>query len=176
MREENKSDWTPPSVEELAKLLKSGSEGIEKYHAMRKEHPNWKPDLSYQDFSGLDLSEANFSKVILFKADLSRANLTGVDLFEADLCEAKLLKADLSGADLGLTKLLKVNFCWAKFCGADLSRANLSGSNLSGADFSRAKTHGVNWWCAIITGVKGIRRDDAKICFATHMASIEFAD
>ncbi len=75
-------------------------------------------DLTGSDFSGLDLTQADFRF-----ADLRRANFRGAILRQADLSYANLTGANLTDADLYEANL--------NFCG--LSDTNLTGANMEGA-------------------------------------------
>ncbi len=78
-------------------------QSVAEWNEARQRHgKKGRPNLSYEDLSGLDLREADLSF-----ANLERANLEGTDLRDA-----KLLHANL--------------------CGATLERANLEGVNLTG--------------------------------------------
>ncbi|MEZ0483985.1 histidine kinase [Fibrella aquatica] len=74
-------------------------------------------DLNHFDFSGLDLSNADFRF-----ADLRRANFEGTTLREADLSFANLRGANFENADLTNANL--------RF--GDVSNANLKGATLTG--------------------------------------------
>jgi len=97
-----------------------------------------------KDFSGMNLSKANFSKARLSgKVNFSKANLREAVFTEAVLIKANFSKANLSRANLSKASLLDAFFYWANLSGADLSGANLSwssffGADLSGADLSEA--------------------------------------
>lgn len=181
MSEENKSEWVPPSVEECVAMLKSGPKGVEKWNAMREEHPEWKPDLSGQNFFEVNLNGVNLSEADLIEANFSRANLSAADLTSANLFLANCYEANFWDVCLIEAHLNRANFADADLSATNFSKASmigtvLSSANLSDADFTGANTTGVNWWCAIIVDTKGMRRADVKICLATHEASIEFAD
>ncbi|GEM_PF-431415 len=79
------------------------------------------------DFSGLDLTQADFRF-----ADLRRANFRGAILRQADLRYANLSGADLTNADLYGANL--------NFCG--LSDTNLTGANMEGASLNYAVGQG----------------------------------
>lgn len=70
----------------------------------------------------IDLQNANFSQIVLFKPKLSGINLHSVSLVGASLKEADFVDADLSSAYLQ---------------GADLTGADLTGANLQDANISR---------------------------------------
>jgi len=65
----------------------------------------FKPDLSYTNLSGVDLSNKNLMGVLFINADLTGTNLNGADLRITDLTgailnDAELLDANLEGAIL----------------------------------------------------------------------------
>jgi uncharacterized protein YjbI with pentapeptide repeats/uncharacterized Zn finger protein (UPF0148 family) len=115
-------------------------------------------DCSYQDLSGADLRETNFSG-----ADFSGANLNGADFYEADLWNANFSGANLNGAVFKYTDLRNAHLSGldlsggGRLRGADLSGANLSGANLKGADlrdvnFSGADLKGADLQDADLSG------------------------
>ena len=85
-------------------------------------------NLSYQDFSGMDLEGINLSYANLGRSDLSAANLNYADLTGAILNYADLNGAILENADLK----------YAALYGANLTDANLTGANLTGTLLERA--------------------------------------
>lgn len=131
-------------------------------------------ELSSLDLNGVDLSHMNlrnaiFDEVILYKANLAYADLTGATLAglnlqeanceganfsEADLSEAKLCGANLSHAVLQETDLMKADLRHANlekvkaqgvdFSEADLSDATLVGASLISADLTDCKLHRTN--------------------------------
>lgn len=108
-----KSAWTPPTPEALAKLLKTGDAGVEKYHKMRDQHPEWTPDLTGQDLSEVSLLDADLSSAILVGVCLRKANCTdtcfcGADMRNANLEGAVLSRASLRGAVLNGANLQMV--------------------------------------------------------------------
>src|SRR5919202_1557761 len=139
-------------------------------------------DLSWGDFSGVNvgkanlrqsnLAAANFASANLrgakiFQSNLELTNLTNADLSEANLSRSNLSDADLPAANLSGANLRSVNFRnanlsqsilkKAKLCGADLSGANLTGADLSGADLSGAKLGEAKLAGANLAGIKLIR-------------------
>lgn len=85
------------------------------------------------DLSGYDLSFSNFEG-----ADLRDANLSGADLNSSVLDYADLERADLSGADLRSADLFSATLTDAMLAGSDLTYARLRYAQISGADFSGA--------------------------------------
>ncbi|MBU2567002.1 pentapeptide repeat-containing protein [Patescibacteria group bacterium] len=162
MSDENKSEWTSPSVEECVAMLKSGPEGVEKWNAMREAHPAWKPDLNRQDLSHVDFFYGNLSNANLSNANLSGADLSGADLSNANLKGADLSRADLSEADLSGADLSKADLSWANFTLACLAEAL----------FAEARTIGVNWWCVNIAGAKGLKSTTVELILATIRDSL----
>lgn len=124
-----------PSAEELQSVLKDHSDYLQR-----------PPTGSYRGLArlcGANLSGADLSDKILFRAGLRGANLRGANLEGTLLGKAMLDQADLSEANLG-----GVNLNDSSIIGANLHRANLSGallvntrfngSDLSETDLSRA--------------------------------------
>jgi uncharacterized protein YjbI with pentapeptide repeats len=104
----------------------------------------WRRDNSD---AGIDLSEANLSRVYLPSANFNGANLSGADLSSAHLLEASLLGARLTGAHLFETNLSKANLR-----GADLVEATAGGANLFAADLVGADLRGADLSEAILLG------------------------
>ena len=91
-------------------------------------------------FVRTDLSRANLSNAVGFRAKffntrLEDAILDGGDFTEADFTKADLARASLKGADLRR----------ARFFQATLTGADLTGAQLAGADFTRADLVGALW-------------------------------
>ncbi|GAB4019914.1 hypothetical protein GCM10028808_59320 [Spirosoma migulaei] len=80
-------------------------------------------DLAHFDFSGLDLTQADFRFSNLDKANFSGAILRGADLSFSNLSGATFANADLYEANL--------NFC-------SLENVDLNGANVEGATFNFA--------------------------------------
>lgn len=77
--------------------------------------------LAHFDFSGLDLTDADFSFSDLSGANFSRATLHNANLSFSSLVNASFVDADLTGANLNFSGL----------SGADLTGADLSGVSMS---------------------------------------------
>lgn len=98
-----------------------------------------KADLSFANLSNADLSDTTFRNADLSNADLSRANLSGtvfsnVDLTETDLSEANFSNANLSGIDFSNADLSGTDFSNADLSNADFVEANLSNAIFLAAD------------------------------------------
>lgn len=101
-------------------------------------------DMSYQDYSGAmmenaDLSHANAYKALFRGTDLRNADLHGgtfslADFSGADLTGADLVGATLDYADLSGAYLIDSNLLHADLRGADLSGADLTGALIENAD------------------------------------------
>jgi len=86
----------------------------------------------YNDFSAVNLNdaeliEADLRYADLYWAQLYNANLSNADLRYADLENAELSYADLNGADLRYADLYYANLLMADLTGADLTGAGLTG-------------------------------------------------
>jgi uncharacterized protein YjbI with pentapeptide repeats len=99
--------------------------------------------LTGWDFSGQNLTGAEFSLAWLIDADFTGADLTGANLRSAVLFRAKFVGAVVTRADfnnldkptsLGLTK--EQLYATASYAAKDLQGITLAGNNLSGWDFS----------------------------------------
>jgi len=84
--------------------------------------------LYADDFTGADLSHADFNRTYAVEPSFERANLRSIFLNEASLDRANLRRADLSSGCLYRTS----------FRGSELQGATLAGADLSGAFFSAA--------------------------------------
>jgi len=103
----------------------------------------------------VDLTNADFSGMILENEPLSGADLDG-----ADLRGASLSGVNLSGANLSFANLSDTNLGYANLSGANLFVANLTGAelahaNLTGADLTHTYLTGADLTGADLTGVKG---------------------
>ena len=83
-------------------------------------------DYAYEDFSGLDFTNADLSETDLRYADFRSTILCGADLQEAMLAGTRFHHADMRNADL--------RYCL-------LHEADFTGADLSGACFSYAKAY-----------------------------------
>lgn len=105
-------------------------------------------NLSFGEFTGLDLSRTHFNFAILGGSQFSSANLheaefqgadlTDSTLFRADITNGILTHADLSGADLRFADLTEAQMRAVQMLGSDFSdsiliEANLTRANLTGA-------------------------------------------
>lgn len=132
-------------------------QGVDKWNAWRKEHPQVTPDLRGVDLHGVHLRSAN-----LLGADLTAATLAGADLQGALLGEAILYFADLQGADLTEAILIRTDLgeanldgatlISARLHGADLQSTHLCGADLTTADLTEALLVQTNLDHAILTG------------------------
>ncbi|MDF1496476.1 MAG: pentapeptide repeat-containing protein [Patescibacteria group bacterium] len=147
MSEENKSEWTPPTVEEIVSRLKSDRDGVIWFNTLRKEHPNWEPDLCEVEFTGMYLVGVNFSG----------ARLIETSFVSAHLCRANFREANLQGAN---------------FREANLDEALFIDAQLTSVNFEKAQTDAVNWWGANITGAYGMRQSTIELVLATMRDSV----
>jgi len=120
--------------------------------------PYSKRDLTNVDFSKIvlsnaDLSEANLSKAIFntnlsgvnfSKAILNRANLFTANLSHAKLDNAELRYADLGNATLDNADLHSAKLNWARLYSAEIRSANLSKAILDNANLYDAKLNKAN--------------------------------
>ena len=95
-------------------------------------------------FSGSVLRGANLTKADLSGADLQHTNMTRVNLSRADLTGANLRNANLGLVDLASERLWGSEIFPTNLSEACLSAADLTESNLRGADLSRADLSGAS--------------------------------
>lgn len=110
------------------------------------------PNLSRQPLGSLDLSGANFRRVVLNRTDFIDATLVGADIRESMLIGADLARANLSGAKLGKSLLREASLSFAKLRGANLNGADLTGADLTGADLTGATLRHTSLPGADLTG------------------------
>jgi uncharacterized protein YjbI with pentapeptide repeats len=170
--------------EELARhLFRLLTVGPEAWNTWRKENPRAKidfsghrfegilaPNLYDLDFSGADISNAEFRLANLSRTDLTgadgrfvgfsgaildEANFTGSFIRHADLAQASIKNSNFSSADLTSSNLSGVAGIGACFSGAhmprtvfftaDLTNANFENSHAVNADFSGAILDGADF-------------------------------
>jgi uncharacterized protein YjbI with pentapeptide repeats len=137
-------------------------EGVAAWNEWRKEHPEILPNVSLEDLSGLNLSEANLSET-----NLRRVNFSGANLERANLEGAILRWAKLSGANLRDADLRGANLQRAALTGSDLSQAHLGWTTFADNDL-----RGVNGLDTIMhhgpstLGIDTVYRSQGKIPLA----------
>ena len=127
------TDQVRPSEWSFAALGKCIREDPAGWKQLRSQHPDWRPDIYCQDFSGCDLTGYNFKSCILYDCNFSKARLCGADLSD---CIAN--RASFRGALLADCSLERASLQAATLNFADLSRANLTGASLYGASLQGA--------------------------------------
>lgn len=95
-------------------------------------------NLENADLNGMVLTDANLSKIVLYRAHLRNADLQRVGLYQA-----QLWGSDLTSANLYQTELIETNLVSSRIHSANLtyinaSELNLAMSDASGADFSHS--------------------------------------
>jgi hypothetical protein len=155
-----KKDLETMANEEHLEILK---QGIKVWNKWRKKS-GIQPDLS-----GADLSDALLWKADLREAKLCGANLHKADLWGADLTDADLRSARMDEAHLSEAILYRANFSNADLLGSNFVRANLMGANftvarLSEANLGVAIAHGAIFRNALLNGI---------YCFKTDMSGAD---
>ena len=117
--------------EELAELLKKGAEGVKEFNEYRQSHEDHEIDFSGQDFSGMELIEANFE----YPMRLENANFSNADLHKANFCAAEGRNIRFFEANCEEVCFDEVKFPDAVFVGADCTEACLRDCCLDGASF-----------------------------------------
>lgn len=96
-------------------------------------------DLSYLDFSGIDLKAARMKDANLFGADFTGANLKDTNLSGALLDRTTIIRADFSGANLsGATMLVPAAFI-------NLGQARNDAPRFTAANLQRFRVNGEYW-------------------------------
>ncbi|HEY9880179.1 MAG TPA: pentapeptide repeat-containing protein [Leptolyngbyaceae cyanobacterium] len=124
--------------------------------------PDGRPDTYddwVTDFSGSDLTAADFAN-----ADLRYVTFQGSSLLRATLPNAQAAFADFSKANLGSAQLIRANLSaahldGASLVGADLTEAQLPNATLVGARLDQVHGSGVNLKQADLSQVEGREAD-----------------
>ncbi|MEQ9358024.1 pentapeptide repeat-containing protein [Coleofasciculus chthonoplastes] len=126
-------------------------------------------DWSGIDFSGVNLSNSNFSEVDFSGANLSGANLSESSLKGANLSGTDFSKANLRKADLG-DKGYEYTGSWLerRYFNTNLTNSNLTGADLHGANLHEANLSGAEFYGAnlIRANLSEIQAADAQFAFA----------
>lgn len=138
-------------------------------------------DLTGWDFSGQNLTMANFWKSTLTEANLSGANLTGAYLAQSTLTNANLSGAVVAGASFSATtshgftaaKLYSTQSYQAK----DLSGIRLASNDLTGWDFRLQDLANAIVENSTLTDadLRGANLKNAKFGTATGLTSAKFS-
>ncbi|MBD2197484.1 MULTISPECIES: pentapeptide repeat-containing protein [Calothrix] len=126
-------------------------------------------NMSVINLSGANLSKANLTNAILNVARLSGANLAQAILNQASLNVANLIRADLNQAQLREASLIRAEMIRANLSGADLSAANLTSADLREATLRQANFRKANLSGAILRG-------SSLIAANLEMANLHSAD
>jgi hypothetical protein len=95
-------------------------------------------DLRKKDFSGLNLSNANFIECNLRDANFSNCDLRNSNFFYSDL-----FSVDFRNSDLRCVNLMMTEMCGVKLTGANLYDAELGGAKLSSSGIFSITTMGM---------------------------------
>lgn len=192
---EEKYAYKQYTKENIVKMLR---ENINEFNKFRSENPGIKINLSGENFSGADLTNANLSDIIFNEANLSDANLSGANLSGAYFVKANLSNVIFTGANFSgvnfseailsgvklPTDLSGSILSEAKLSGKDLSGTNLSKAVLANTDFSKANLSETNLseanlYRAILSGadlsgadLSGVNLNDANLSGAKLIGTI----
>ncbi len=126
-----------------------------------------------RDFTGINLNEANLSRINLSESILRRAslfvtNISGANLSEANLSEANLNVARLSSTNLSRAILNGATLNVANLVRADLSAAQLIGASLIRSELVRCKLSKTNFSGANLTqaDLREVKLTQANLCGA----------
>jgi uncharacterized protein YjbI with pentapeptide repeats len=147
--------------EEAIKLILD--ERISEFNKFRLNNLTFKPNLSYQDFSGKNLSlaflngarciETNFSNCILKKTNFVQAELNNCNFANADLTDTLFMYTEMKYCNLQNCNMNRSNFMWA-----NLQYSDLSGSKISKTIFIEANLQS--------TILKNLNKDNAFLKYA----------
>ena len=99
-------------------------------------------DLTGRDFSRLDLRGIKMDHAVLSGADFSGANLQGANLIGAIAQQARFDRADLSRAHLSGTNLVSASFENTRFARVEMEFALMANAVLWGARLGEADMNG----------------------------------
>lgn len=160
-------DFTTPLAEVLRRSVKE-------FNARRKLFKGDEPDLSGQDFSGLDLTRANFDFCNLTGTDFQNAILKHASFAGATLKDTKFKGANVTGAyffDDYSDHKLSVETLLDLVAGGfkDLSERSLKGQDLSGLDLTKCNLYETDLSHCILKGVRihGKQLDNVDLTGAT---------
>lgn len=136
-------------------LIKEGKDAWNKY---KKDHPNFKADLSFADLSSIDLSGYNLSEVNLKSANLTKCVFKETNLFCANCSDSILIEAEFYTCNLNLINLSQADLSKVTLYNSNPRHANLSYANLNSAkiektDFSYANLSNINLFEANLSDV-----------------------
>ena len=94
-------------------------------------------DLQGSNFSGSDLTSADFGITTLKKCNFDSIKAQGAIFAVAKSGDATFRNADLRNANLRASNFLRVSFSGAKLDGADFTRADLKGADFSNASMKQ---------------------------------------
>jgi hypothetical protein len=135
-------------------------QSVEIWNQWRKEHREIRPDFSYADLHGKDLSKVFFNGALLSHTNLNGANLSQAVLASAHLTQANLDQADLRRTYLGSADLSNASLRGANLNEADLFQANMSGADMRGASLINANISQAN---LISTDLNEVDMKDARL-------------
>ncbi|CAM2010589.1 pentapeptide repeat-containing protein [Acanthopleuribacter pedis] len=151
----SKKALSPERGRLLLRVLRLNPENLSEFAEVR-------PDFSYSDFRGFQISHLNFSGLVMNSSDfrdsegftavfnssqLDYSNFTGAELIGVDFTPSEKQISSLRYPHTNLRGAIFVNarLNHAKFDKADLEGADFSNSVLFGASFNNANLRNVNW-------------------------------
>ena len=76
-------------------------------------------DLTYTDFSGMDLRGANFAKADMYSADFRQCDFRDVDVYGAYIARSDFVNANLIGCNIADAEVYRTDLTDAKIDSAD---------------------------------------------------------
>ncbi len=118
-------------------------EMVKEFNRIRKDNPDYKPDLSNAYFIGKDLGGVNLKNTIAKRtrfddSDLSGAILDGIILTGGCMDNAVLFESKINDALMNCVQADGADFSGAEMKNVNLDRSRVLGANFSGADMTEA--------------------------------------
>lgn len=130
-------------------------QGVNVWNRWRSNNPDVRPNLTWIDLSGADLSEidlsgADLSNSCLRNTTLKKSNLSYAVLNYADIRNAKMEKANFNQTVLKGVNFTGTNLSGANFNNTDLEESNFSRSNLSKTKFIDSNLINANFRASLL--------------------------
>ncbi|CAH1195766.1 hypothetical protein PAECIP111893_00754 [Paenibacillus plantiphilus] len=144
----------PPATAQLTQqIITTGLAQIQQASVIHDADLTWaymaSADLSYVDFSGCNMTNANFANATLFEGTfqgpdtiLSNAVLSGAKMNYVIMPKCTVAGADFSNASMKFAVLSDATMKNCNFTGANLTDASIDGADLTGSAMANANLYG----------------------------------